>query len=154
MAFSLGTTKVVSECAVLSRGFLHMHGDVQSYHRICWENIESVSEPCVRFLQSAPCNQLSISAAHATRSHNSAVDLRVVQLEAVLGQLRCEVYPPLYIAQMAFGDLQQGGWGPCDIQPTSHMCILYIAYMAFGDLQQGGFLWHKNCLNHKMAALP
>ena len=25
----------------------------------------------------------------------------------------------------------------CDIQPTSHMCILYITHMAFGDLQWG-----------------
>ena len=38
---------------------------------------------------------------------------------------------------MAFRDLQWGV-GVCDIQPTLHMCILYIAYMAFGDLQWGG----------------
>ena len=64
--------------------------------------------------------------------------------EAVLGQLRCEVHPPLSLVstsdQMAFRALQWWGGGFQDIQPTCHMCTLYLAQMAFGALQWRGVL--------------
>ena len=48
-----------------------------------------------------------------------------LELGAVLIQLQCEVHPPLPL----LSTLDQIAY---------HMCTLYIAHMAFGDLQLGG----------------